>query len=450
MSASPRQVAYEVLRRTFEDDAFTDIAFARAAERAGLRDRDRSQAQRLAYGAVQRRATSDALIERLTSRPVDRIQAPLTAALRLGLYELLFADATPDHAAVNEAVELAKRAGPGRGASLVNAVLRRAVAERSEIVAGFDDSTPEGAAVALSYPLWLAELWWEDLGAESARSLMAAMNDPAETALRVNTLRADVGALAAALAGEGVAPPEGAGLLAPPQALVVDGPIGSETSSRIEAGDLMPQSRASQAVVEVLGAEPGERVLDSCAGPGIKTTAIAAGMGDRGEIVAVEADETRAGRTQELAEALGAGIVRVIAADARSAEVGAGYDRVLVDPPCSDLGTLASRPDARWRKSPAMIERLAALAVEIAAAGASALRPGGTLTYSTCTISQAENEGVVHQLLSRFDWLDADDLGAGNPELRASDPRFLQTRPDRDGTSGFFIARLKRREGGGS
>jgi 16S rRNA (cytosine967-C5)-methyltransferase len=191
-------------------------------------------------------------------------------------------------------------------------------------------------------------------------------------------------------------------------------------------------------------------VLDSCAGPGIKTTAIAAGMGDRGEIVAVEADETRAGRTQELAEALGAGIVRVIAADARSAEVGAGYDRVLVDPPCSDLGTLASRPDARWRKSPAMIERLAALAVEIAAAGASALRPGGTLTYSTCTISQAENEGVVHQLLSRFDWLDADDLGAGNPELRASDPRFLQTRPDRDGTSGFFIARLKRREGGGS
>jgi 16S rRNA (cytosine967-C5)-methyltransferase len=442
-----RQAAYEVLRRTFEDDAFTDIAFAAAAERRALRGRDRAQAQRLAYGAVQRRGTTDTIAEHLASRPVKRIEPHLIAALRLGLYELLFAGGTPDHAAVNEAVDLAKVAGSRRGAGLVNAVLRRAAAAGEELLVGLNDSTPEDAALAFSYPEWLAELWWRELGATEARTLMAAMNEPAETALRVNTLLAEPVAIAAALEAEGLGPPDGGGLLAPPHALIAEGPIGTETSARIDAGELIPQSRASQAVVELLGPEPGERVLDTCAGPGIKTTAIAARMEDRGEVIAVEVDATRAERIERLAVKLGAGIVRVIPDDARSAEVGAGYDRVLVDPPCSDLGTLAARPDARWRKSPAGIERLGELAGQILAAGAQALRPGGTLVYSTCTISRSENEQVVRALLDRFGWLAADDLGSDHPELAASDSRFLQTRPDRDGTSGFFMARLRRREG---
>jgi 16S rRNA (cytosine967-C5)-methyltransferase len=443
----PRRIAYEVVRRTFEDAAFTDIAFAAAADRGGLQGRERAQAQRLAYGAVQRRGTSDALIERLTARPPDRIEPPLLAALRLGLYELLFADATPDHAAVDEAVELAKRAGSKRGSGLVNAVLRRAARERDEIAAGFDDSTPEAAALAHSYPRWLAELWWAELGAEAARSLMVAMNRPAETALRVNTLAADVADLARDLAAEGVRRPAAAGLLAPAEALVVEGAIGAETSRLIGAGRLVPQSRASQAVVSVLEPRPGERVLDACAGPGIKATAIAARMAGEGEVVAIELDETRARRIADLAAKLGASAVRVVQGDAREADLGGDYDRVLVDPPCSDLGTLAARPDARWRKSPDTIERLAALNGQIVAAAARALGPGGTLVYSTCTISRAENESVVGELLERFDWLEADDLGSEHPGLAAADPRFLQTRPDRDLTPGFFIARLRRRQG---
>ena len=443
MPERSRRVAFDVVRRTFERGAYTDLAFASAAERAGLEGRDRAQAQRLAYGAVQRRGTSDAIVERLSGRQAVRVQAPLLAALRLGLYELLFAAGTPDHAAVSEAVDLAKRDGSRRGAGFVNALLRRAAREREAILRSLDDATPAAAATAHSYPQWLCELWWEELGAEDARALLAAMNEPAETALRVNSLRDGAGEIAASLAAEGVRPAE-PGVLGPPGALVVEERIGPETARRIDSGDVVPQSRASQAVVELLEPQPGERILDLCAGNGIKTTAIAARMRDEGSVTAVELDPARAKRAQELAARLGAGCVQVVTGDAREHDPGAEYDRVLVDPPCSDLGTLAARPDARWRKTPETVERLAILGSEILAAGAAALRPGGTLVHSTCTISRRENEEVAGGFLGASSGYEADALGDLTPGLAAADSRFLQTRPDRDATLGFFVARLRR------
>lgn len=453
--APARRAAYEVLRRVFEHEAWTDRAFPAAAERHRLEDRERAQAQRLAYGAVQRRGTSDHLIAELAKRPRERLDPPVLAALRLGLFEVMFASATPDYAAVDQAVELAKggmgggrRAGAAGG--LVNAVLRRAARERRELLGGLSDATPHGAAVAHSYPAWLAEMWWKELGAEPARSLMVAMNDPAETALRVNTLRAAPASLVQELgsAGQEVERPAGAGPLAPAEALVVAGRLLEPARRRIASGDLVPQSRSSQAVVTLLDPRPGERILDLCAAPGIKSTAIAARMNDDGEVVAVELDPGRAGQLRELCERLGASAVRVVEADAARDDFGDGYDRILVDPPCSDLGALASRPDARWRKSPELIERLAPIQEAILARGAHALRPGGTLVYSTCTISSQEGEERVGALLARDPAIEADDLGALHPELASPrDARFLQTRPDRDHTDGFFIARLRRAGG---
>ncbi len=271
------------------------------------------------------------------------------------------------------------------------------------------------------------------------------MNEPAETALRVNTLRASPEDLGGELAGEGVRRPAD-GLLGAPEALVVSGRIGPRTADRIEAGDLVPQSRASQAVVSVLDPLPGERVLDLCAGPGIKTTAIAARLRDEGSVTAVEVDAARARRIEELAKRLDARCVIVVNADARGIDPGAEYDRVLVDPPCTDLGTLAARPDARWRKSPKAVARMAQLGGELLGAGAAAVRPGGRVVYSTCTISRAENESVVAGFLDGRRGFAAAALGAEHPELAAGDGRFLQTRPDRDGTSGFFIARLEAAE----
>ena len=370
----------------------------------------------------------------------------------------MFSDHPADHAAVDQAVELAKAGALGDGApagraraasGFVNAVLRRAAGEREELLARLDDSTPEGAAIAHSYPEWLARMWWEELGGPEAVLLMAAMNEPREAAFRVNTLRAMPAGLAGELraAGLEVSGP-GSGRLLDPAAGIVVGAAGDAVGARVATGELIPQSRGSQAVVALLDPRPGERVLDICAGPGIKTTAIAARMENRGELVSFEVDARRAEEVAALCARAGVGCARVEVADAAEADLGSGYDRILLDPPCTDLGTLASRPDARWRKSPETRERLAALQRRLLVRAARALRPGGTLVYSTCTISVRENEAVA-ATAPDYAEVEIDDLGARHRSLASRlDRRFLQLLPHRDRTTGFFVARFRRPERG--
>jgi 16S rRNA (cytosine967-C5)-methyltransferase len=442
MIAPARQLALETIRATFEDEAHTERAFRQAADGRGLDGRERGQAQRLAFGTVQRRGTIDTALGPLIDRPLRDLDPPVLAVLRLGMYELLFADGTPDHAAVDQAVELIKCSGAPHASGFANAVLRRASRERDSLVESLldDDSTPEAAAVAHSAPLWLAQMWWRELGANDARSLLAACNDPPEKAFRVNTLRTDPEAVVAKLRDAGVEASTVSGApyvplgtkrrtgsewpLTAPEMIVVEGPTGDLVPEMVAAGVLTPQSRGSAAVVEVLDPQPGEHILDLCAGPGIKTGQIAARMGDRGEVISVESDPERAAEVAEQARRLGLRSVSVLEADATQPGMPAGFDRVLLDAPCSDLGALASRPDARWRKSPATIERLIEVQSQLLARAREALRPGGTLVYSTCTISSRENE------------------------KQASGEYSVQLRPDRDRTTGFFISRSRRDDGG--
>jgi 16S rRNA (cytosine967-C5)-methyltransferase len=207
----------------------------------------------------------------------------------------------------------------------------------------------------------------------------------------------------------------------------------------------MPQSRAAMAVARTLAPRPGDRVLDLCAAPGGKTTHLAALMEDQGAIVAVERHTGRARALERTAQRMGAGCVEVRTGDAAARHEADAYDRVLVDPPCSDLGTLASRPDARWRKAETLPGELARVQAAILRAGADALKPGGTLVYSTCTISPEENEGVVETFLAERADFRADDLRSEWPVWQHQGvPAYLQTLPHRDATDGFFIARLRR------
>lgn len=437
--AAARRCAYAVLRRVFEDGAWADRALRGEAERLGLDARDLGLATRLAYGAVQRRATLDHVIGVLAGRHVDRLEPAVRAALRLGILQLAYLDRVPAHAAVGESVQLAKE-DSRRGAGLVNAVLRRAAREARDLIAALPEDTPRAAALRHSHPEWIAALWWETLGPEGARALMAADNEPAEPALRANTLRTTAEALAVRLTVPSHAAP---GL---PEGLVLEAPFDAHGAAEWREGLFMPQSRAAMTVARLLDPQPGERVLDLCAAPGGKTTHLAALMEDRGTLVAVERHRGRAAALARTAQRMGASCVEVRAGEAAAEHEPEAYDRVLVDPPCSDLGTLASRPDARWRKTADQPARLAQQQGAILRAGAAAVRPGGTLVYSTCTISPAENEGVVARFLADHTAFEADDLREAVPVWQhPSVPRHLQTLPHRDGTDGFFIARLRRR-----
>jgi 16S rRNA (cytosine967-C5)-methyltransferase len=494
-----------VLRRVFERGAYADLALR--AEARELDARDRALAMRLSYGAVQRRGTLDYLIERLTERSLKRLDAPVLAALRLGLYELLYTGGAPDHAVVADAVELAKggatkvanrggrvnarggrvnaRGGrvDGRGHGLVNAVLRRATREGAGLLEELDDSTPEGAALKHSHPEWIAQLWWDQLGAEDARALLAFDNQPAELALRVNTLVAEpASVMAQLLAGTeklaetgmlaggdrppaAVAPcPVGVhGDPAIPEALVLEGPWDLHSSQQWHAGAVLAQSRGAMLPARVLAPEPGERVLDLCAAPGGKTTHLAALMGGSGEVVAIERNPRRAGELQRTVARLHAQeCVRVVLGDATQPLQGAAqrqgatqspaaaqlFDRVLVDPPCSGLGTLQARADLRWRVASKDLASLAQTQAAVLAAGAAAVRPGGVLVYSTCTISATENEHQISAFLESNPNFALDDLGAELcDDLQVGQRRggCVLTLPHRDRTAGFFIARLRRR-----
>jgi 16S rRNA (cytosine967-C5)-methyltransferase len=386
-----RRAAYAVVRRVLADGAWADRALH--GEARALEDpRDRALAKRLAFGTVQRRLTLDHVID---ARTKGRLEPGVRAALQLGLFQLLFLDRVAEHAAIAEAVELAK---PSPGHRVVNAVLRRVQREGVELP---DDATPAGAAIRHSHPEWIVRLWWDALGAEETRKLLAADNEPAELALRVNGLvDGDLAGIPGVRDGD---------------TIVVDGPFDALAHPGYAAGAFAPQSRASQLVAPLVGPRPGERVLDLCAAPGGKTTHLAALMGDEGEVVAVERHPGRARALRATAQRMHASCVRVVVADAKAFADPDGFDRVLLDPPCSGLGTLRSHPDLRWRMTPRAVALLVAEQDALLAAARRALRPGGRLVYSICTISPAEE--------------------------RLRRPDAVRTYPHRDGTDGFYIAR---------
>jgi 16S rRNA (cytosine967-C5)-methyltransferase len=412
VSVSPaRRAAFDTIRRVFEDDAYADRAFRAAAD--GLEPRERGLAQRLAYGTIQRVRTLDHGIEQLGGRPVARLDHPVQAALRLGAYQLAYSEVAV-HAAVNESVELVRAAGLERAVKFANAVMRRLTLGLAKLVEALPEKTPEQAALRHSYPDWVAQVWWRDLGAEQALELMRAQNEPPERAVRLNARR--------------------------------QGPVGGERDAeipgavkveRIEdcdlaAGFVWPQSRGSQLAGLAVGAQPGERVLDLCAAPGGKATQLAE---TAEEVVAVEKHPGRARELETNCKRLGATNVRVVNADALELPDDLReFDRVLVDAPCSGLGVLAGRPDLRWRGKP-----LPELQRDLLRVAAERVRAGGAIVYSVCTINADENEAVVDAT-----GLEPEPLGEEWPRFaHPRRPEFLLTLPQRDHTSGFFVARLR-------
>ena len=402
-----RRAAFQVLLRVFEDGAYADRALRTAA--AGLDDRDRALAQRLAFGAVQRMRTLDHAIEVLGRRKVHRLDPPVRAALRLGAYQLGFVDGVPRYAAVNESVELVRASGLERAVAFTNAVLRRLADGMRGLLEELPEATPAEAALKHSYPDWVAEIWWRDLGRDDALALMQAQNEPAELVVRL--VRGEVDG-------------------APDREIPGAWHVSRVDENALAEGRIWPQSRASQLVGLAVGAHEAERTLDLCAAPGGKATML------QGEVVAVEINEARARELEETVARLGASKVRVVVADGHALPPELdGFDRALVDAPCSGLGVLNQRPDLRWRAEP-----LPELQLELLRAAAERVRPGGTIIYSVCTINADESEAIVDASGLEVD----PSLAEEWPQFRhPRRPEFLQTLPHVHGTTGFFIARLR-------
>ena len=381
-----RRVAYDVVRRSLDGGAYADRALDGEATRGGLDARQRAFASFLALGTVQHLRTLDAAIASAAERSVDRLERPLLHALRLGTFQLLFAGSVPDRAAVSETVELVRAVVGQRATGLANAVLRKVATDGPAWLAALPEDSPEAAGLRHSLPDWICQLWFDSFGQRRALDLCRAANVPARSVLRPNPLRAAPGAVEAALTGAGIPfeldPATGA--------IIVTGPFDLAGSKLHATGMVVAQSLSSIAVVELVGAAAGERVLDLCAAPGGKTAGLAA---TGAAVTAVESNPSRASALRATLERLGAGEVEVVEGDGR-VYGGGPFDAILVDAPCSGLGVLNGRPDSRWRRTPSDVEALAVLQAELLTHAVELLAPGGRLVYAACTLSPDENERV--------------------------------------------------------
>jgi 16S rRNA (cytosine967-C5)-methyltransferase len=436
-----RALAHDVLVRVETTDAFADVLLGERLARSDLAGPDLALATRLVYGTLAWQGRLDHHLRTLVRTPLDRLDPPVRAALRLGLYQLLFLDRIPDYAAVDASVRLVRDLGRG-AAGLVNAVLRRAAARTPDLPQPEAADDPlERLAVEWSHPRWLVERWASAFGMAEVPHLLAANNVPGPTAVRANRLRTTRESLLAELGATGVDAVAGRWA---DDAVVVEGAAARlRTLPAWREGRLAFQGEASQLVTALLGLRAG-RLLDVCAAPGGKACHAAAILAGAGRVVAADRRLAGARRIRAEAARLGA-TVAVAVGDARQPSFAGAFDAVLVDAPCSGLGTLRRHPELRWRRRPEDIARLAAVQREMLAGVAPLVRPGGVLVYAVCTLAREENEDVVAAFRATHPGFVVEHAAhaARLPAELVTTDGFLQTVPHRHGLDGFFAARLR-------
>ncbi len=437
-----------MLERVERARAYADLALHAALERSRLADRDRAFATELVYGTLRWRGRIDFLLAHVLDRDLGKLQPQVLTVLRLGAYQLLFCDRVPSRAAVSESVRCARAAGLERATGLVNAVLRRLAASHTTTALPDLERDPLGHLThALSLPAWLAERWIARYGAPEAAALACASNEVPRRTVRANRLRVSREALLAEVRERF---PNAAACRFAPDGIVLGRKGDPARDPAFLDGRFTIQDEASQLVVELLAPRPGEQVLDACAAPGTKATAIAERIGASGSVVGLDRHPRRIGLLARDARRLGLDNVRTITADASRPLAErlplASFDRVLADVPCSGLGTLRRNPDLRWRLRPEDPARLAVVQRTILVHVAPFLRPGGVLVYSTCSFTPEETDAVVQAFLDDtpgFRRTPRAELPPGLHPVCGADGA-LRCLPHRHDTDGFFAVRLER------
>ncbi len=406
-----RNVALDVLLRTEQGGAWADRALTAEATRARLDQRDRAFAAQLAAGTIKAQRLLDAAVFALGDRDPAKLDPTTRCIVRLGAYQLMMLDRVPPHAAVSTSVDLANaRRGKG-GGGLVNALLRRISEGGRAFAEALPDTTAREAALRRSYPDWIAEAWEAAFDLDVARTLMDVGNEAPEVAFRISTLLE--GAEERVLDEFAEFEVELTTDSEAPDARVVDGAVDLSATRSFLAGDLIPMSRSAQRIAPFVAPASGMRVLDACAAPGGKSGHLAALMGGGDGLVCVERDAARARALEEALDRQGVTGHSVLPIDMFNLPAEqTGFDRILVDAPCSGLGTIGSRPDLRWRREPEDVERLAALQRGMVDFLMPRLAPGGVLVFSICTLGTSESEAAdAYPVDSRL--LLRPDLGEG-------------------------------------
>jgi len=437
MIAPARLAAYEVLRAV--SSGRSDLPSALARARRGLADeRDRALAGEIATGTLRWQGAFDAVIAAFAGRPVEKLDGEVLDILRLSAFQILHLDRIPVSAAVNDAVDLARQAGKTSASGLVNAILRRISRERNHLP--LPTFLVPYLATTLSHPEWLATRWLQRYGFEATEAWELFDNSPAALTLRANTLRTSREELAAALASHGV---ETTPTRFAPQGLTVasGNPL---LTPLADDGVFLVQDEASQLVADLTSVRRGERVLDACASPGGKTTAMAAAMRNVGMIVATDLRGKRVDLLRRTIASAAVTCAHVVQANVAAAlPFGMTFDCVLLDAPCSGLGTLRRDPDIRWRRTEASLAPLAATQVEMLNRTAGVVKPGGRLIYATCSSEPDENEAVVDRFLSTHaEFARAPDLIRPELDRFRTPAGDFRTFPFRDQLEAFFAAML--------
>jgi len=444
-----RLLALRVIERVSSAGAYADILLNASLGRSTLNAPDRAFATDLVYGTLRWRGKIDYYLSHFVDQDLAKLEPLVASTLQLGAYQLLCTKRVPASAAVDESVRCIRAAGMERATGLVNAVLRRLSVEHHKIVLpSVHDDPIAHLTHALSLPRWLAERWIELFGVDDAVALAIACNEPPPLTVRANRARGDAGELLQDLREDF---PNATACRFARDGIVLGRKGNPARDPNFLAGRFTVQDEASQLVVGLLDPQPGERVLDLCAAPGGKTTAIAERVGPSGCVVAVDRNTRRLDLVQRAVRRLGLTGIRTVARDAtrslaKLAPEG-GFDRILVDAPCSGLGTLRRNPDARWRVRPGDPARLTEIQRALVGNAAKVLRPGGVLVYSTCTVLAEENEEVArHFVRGSPDYALIPKQAVPDEVKTVTDTDgFLRTFPHIHDTDGFFAARFERR-----
>lgn len=443
---NPRQIAFLALREVHRRGAFADAALDRAFGNSQLNDLDRRLVTELVYGSVRRMRSIDFIIDKLATKKSSQQPPELRTILHLGLYQLEYLNQIPPSAAVNTTVQLAKENGFSGLSSFVNGLLRQYIRltdnDLNPLTVTNYKSPVERLGILHSFPEWLIELWIEQIGETETEQLCEWFNQSPTIDVRINPLKSSIAQIEAAFKSHNIRVSRIPNL---PQALRLNGSIGAiQNLPGYSEGWWTIQDSSAQLVTHLLAPQPGETIIDACAAPGGKTTHSAELMQDEGTIYACDKTASRLKKLKENADRLQMKSIKIHTGDSRHfPEFVNLADRVLLDAPCSGLGTLHRRADARWRHTPENIQQQSQLQSELLANAATFVKSGGVLVYATCTIHPLENETVIRSFLDSNPHWQIEPPTIDLP-VQPSPEGWVKVWPHRHHMDGFFMVRIKR------